>query len=132
MESSLIYNQDEVVRPLLEEVVEGINKLKDNKASSSDANLTELLKNGGTEVTKKLYGLMFGTVNSKIRTMHSRSRALWSTDVDEGCLQELADEDQYATTQELVKELDISAMSISCTMHCINLMYKFIHGCRMS
>ncbi|KFM71984.1 Histone-lysine N-methyltransferase SETMAR, partial [Stegodyphus mimosarum] len=46
------------------------------------------------------------------------------TDVDKADLQELV-EDQYATTQELAKKLDISAMFISHAMQCINLTYKF-------
>ncbi|KFM74816.1 hypothetical protein X975_02217, partial [Stegodyphus mimosarum] len=43
------------------------------------------------------------------------------TYADKACLQELVEENQYATTRELAKELDISIIFISC----INVMYKF-------
>ncbi len=42
------------------------------------------------------------------------------TDVDDARLWEFV-EDQYSTTQELAKELDVRTMSISRAMHHINL-----------
>ena len=47
------------------------------------------------------------------------------TDVDEVRMWGLVEKDQYSTTQELAKELNISDMSISYAMHSKNLMYKF-------
>ena len=47
------------------------------------------------------------------------------TDVNEDRLRGLVEEDQYAITWELAKELVINAMSISCAMHLINLTHKF-------
>ncbi|KFM69950.1 Histone-lysine N-methyltransferase SETMAR, partial [Stegodyphus mimosarum] len=46
-------------------------------------------------------------------------------DVNEARQRELVEEDQFATTSELAKEF--SAMSISLTMHPINLTFKFNH-----
>ncbi|XP_035208125.1 histone-lysine N-methyltransferase SETMAR-like [Stegodyphus dumicola] len=45
-------------------------------------------------------------------------------DVDEARLRELK-EDQCATARELAKEIDVRTMSIRCTVHGINLTYKF-------
>ncbi|KFM65379.1 Mariner Mos1 transposase, partial [Stegodyphus mimosarum] len=47
------------------------------------------------------------------------------TDAEEASLQEFMEEHQYATTQELAKELDVSAMFISRVTHRINVTYKF-------
>ncbi|GFT09816.1 putative endonuclease-reverse transcriptase [Trichonephila clavipes] len=48
-----------VVEPLsLEEVIEPINKLKNNKVPDPDAISSEILKNGGKETSKKVYDLI--------------------------------------------------------------------------
>ncbi|KFM72492.1 Histone-lysine N-methyltransferase SETMAR, partial [Stegodyphus mimosarum] len=69
----------------------------------------------------------FGTDSSKTRTIDIQEpeRSVLPTDVDEAHLRELVEGDQYTTIRELAKELDVSAMSMSRTMHLINLTYKF-------
>ncbi|GFY13791.1 hypothetical protein TNCV_4961601 [Trichonephila clavipes] len=51
-------SQGAVESPSLEEVIKAINNLKANKASSPDAIPSELLKNGGKEISKKVYNLI--------------------------------------------------------------------------
>nr|XP_042904397.1 uncharacterized protein LOC122270583 [Parasteatoda tepidariorum] len=53
-----IYNQHIGEPPTLEEVDDGMKKLKDNKAPGSDDIPSEFLKNGGTCVTKRIYDLV--------------------------------------------------------------------------
>ena len=48
------------------------------------------------------------------------------TDVDKARLWDM-EEDQYSTTGELAKKLDIRAMSISHAMHHINVTFKLNH-----
>ena len=45
--------------------------------------------------------------------------------IDDACLQEIKEEYHYLITWELSKELNVNAMSISCTTHCLKLTYKF-------
>ena len=52
---------------------------------------------------------------SKDHNIQEFEHSCWPADVDEAC----------QTTQELAKELDVSAMFISHTIHHINLTYKY-------
>lgn len=51
-------NQEMVTPPTLEEVIMGIDRLKNNKAPGPDTIPSELIKGGGMEVAKKIYDLI--------------------------------------------------------------------------
>ncbi|GFW06770.1 putative endonuclease-reverse transcriptase [Trichonephila clavipes] len=57
-ESTETQSQGIVEPPSVEEVIEVINKLKDNKAPAPDTIPSELLKNRGKETSKKIYDLI--------------------------------------------------------------------------
>ena len=72
--------------------------------------------------TVKVWYLKFKNKDYDIQEKESSGHR---TDVDEACTQWLVEEDQYATTWKLAKELDVSDMSTYHVMLRINLTYKF-------
>ena len=80
---------------------------------------------GTTVVSYDTVKVWYRKFKNKEYDIEEAERCGRPTDVDEARLRELVEEDQYATTRELGKELDVSAMSISRAMHRINLTYKF-------
>ena len=73
----------------------------------------------------KIWNWKFKNKNCNIQEADCSCRP---TDVDEAHLRKFVKEDQYSNIKKLAKELDVNYMSITRSMHPVNLMHKFRHN----
>ncbi|KFM74450.1 Histone-lysine N-methyltransferase SETMAR, partial [Stegodyphus mimosarum] len=83
---------------------------------------TALGTNAVSYDTVKVWYRSFKSKNNDIQEAEHSGQP---TDFDEARLRDLAEEDQYATTRELAKELDVKAIYISRAMYRVTLTHKF-------